>query len=162
MIHIAEERCTGCGACVDACPYGAMYLVNGKAALDATLCRECAACASACPAQAIALVEPAAEPAIAAERAPVRRFEPESVGLQTEPRSAPLRAKVLPVLGVALSWAGRELAPRLADYLLSRLDSASGRGTDAAIRPGGDLSALGRPVSGREWRWRTRSRRGRQ
>ncbi|MGB9920631.1 MAG: 4Fe-4S dicluster domain-containing protein [Moorellales bacterium] len=26
VVLIAEERCTGCGACVEACPYGAMQL----------------------------------------------------------------------------------------------------------------------------------------
>ena len=33
IIHIDEEKCDGCGACVNACHEGAISLVNGKAKL---------------------------------------------------------------------------------------------------------------------------------
>ena len=33
IIHIDEEKCDGCGACVNACHEGAIGLVNGKARL---------------------------------------------------------------------------------------------------------------------------------
>ena len=33
IIHIDEEKCDGCGACVNACHEGAIGLVNGKAKL---------------------------------------------------------------------------------------------------------------------------------
>ena len=33
IIHIDEEKCNGCGACVTACHEGAIGLVNGKAKL---------------------------------------------------------------------------------------------------------------------------------
>jgi anhydro-N-acetylmuramic acid kinase len=33
IIHIDEEKCNGCGACVTACHEGAIGLVNGKARL---------------------------------------------------------------------------------------------------------------------------------
>jgi len=47
-----EERCTGCGACADACPAGAVSLEDGTAAADRSLCTGCGACIEVCPSQA--------------------------------------------------------------------------------------------------------------
>ena len=33
IIHIDEEKCTGCGACAEACHEGAIGMVDGKARL---------------------------------------------------------------------------------------------------------------------------------
>ena len=33
IIHIDEDKCTGCGLCVDACHEGAIAMVDGKARL---------------------------------------------------------------------------------------------------------------------------------
>lgn len=33
IIHIDEEKCSGCGACAAACHEGAIEMVNGKAKL---------------------------------------------------------------------------------------------------------------------------------
>ena len=46
-------RCTGCGACVQVCPVGAIALMDGKAHIDEELCTGCGACVSACPEDAI-------------------------------------------------------------------------------------------------------------
>lgn len=46
-------RCTGYGACVEACPIGAITLVDGKARIDEELCTGCEACVDACPGDAI-------------------------------------------------------------------------------------------------------------
>jgi len=121
MITIDMERCTGCGACVEICPTGALYLVDGKAAVDNALCRECEACLKVCPSEAIALTEqpePWPEPA----RQLVRRPEPEVIRIRTQAAPVPLRARVLPVVGAALVWAGREIVPRIVDVMLDVVD----------------------------------------
>lgn len=121
MITIDLERCTGCGACVEACPTGALYLVDGKAAVDNALCRECEVCVQACPSEAIALTEQK-ELLTAPARQLVRRPEPEVIRVRTEAEIVPLRARVLPVVGAALIWAGREIVPRIVDVMLDAVD----------------------------------------
>lgn len=65
---VDAARCVGCGACVDACPFGALGLVDREAAtlrpanvrpdaqvavVDADVCRGCGICAASCPELAI-------------------------------------------------------------------------------------------------------------
>jgi ferredoxin len=54
IIHIDEERCTGCGACAAACHEGAIGMVDGKARLlREDYCDGLGDCLPACPADAI-------------------------------------------------------------------------------------------------------------
>ena len=58
IIHIDEEKCNGCGACVTACHEGAIGLVNGKAKLMRDdYCDGLGDCLPACPTGAISFVE---------------------------------------------------------------------------------------------------------
>ena len=58
IIHIDEEKCNGCGACVTACHEGAIGLVNGKAKLMRDdYCDGLGNCLPACPTGAITFVE---------------------------------------------------------------------------------------------------------
>ena len=120
MITIRSELCDGCGACLEACPRGALFLLEGKAVVDQALCQECEVCVSACPPGAIIVAEQLA--ALEPSRAPVIRPEPEVILAESSSAPVPLRVRVLPVVGAALSWASRELVPRLAYYLLDELD----------------------------------------
>jgi anaerobic selenocysteine-containing dehydrogenase/Fe-S-cluster-containing hydrogenase component 2 len=59
-VSVNEDRCTGCGECVLACPYSAMgYDAKGHRAVKCDLCadrraaRQTTACASVCPTRAI-------------------------------------------------------------------------------------------------------------
>jgi len=53
-ITIDEEKCTGSGECVTACPVEIFSLENEKAICkNVSECIECCACVSACPNEAI-------------------------------------------------------------------------------------------------------------
>jgi heterodisulfide reductase subunit A len=55
--HVDEEKCTGCGLCVEVCPYGAPRLIDQEvgqiAEIVEVLCRGCGTCVAACPYHAI-------------------------------------------------------------------------------------------------------------
>lgn len=158
MITIDIERCTGCGACVEICPTGALYLVDGKAMVDSTLCHECEVCLDACATEAIALAsqpEPVAEP----NRLPAQRPEPEVIQVGSQSAPMPLRARVLPVVGAALTWAGREIVPRVVDVLLDTLDRQV-TGKQMTVR-GRSNGAPSRDTKGKGRQHRHRRRGGR-
>lgn len=58
IIHIDEEKCTGCGKCAEACHEGAIGMVEGKARLlREDYCDGLGDCLPACPAGAITFEE---------------------------------------------------------------------------------------------------------
>lgn len=46
---LVEDWCEGCGECGKACPFGAMSLIDGRAAVDPSRCMLCGYCARVCP-----------------------------------------------------------------------------------------------------------------
>lgn len=106
-IWLDVSRCTGCGACVEVCPTGALKLVNGKAQLNEALCKGCEACVQACPVgalQPVLEIEPVPimerVPAYTTQAAPVVRRENKlaeviTAGSQLIVQVAPL---VLPII----------------------------------------------------------------
>lgn len=62
IININEEKCNGCGLCINACHEGALVLENGKAKLIAdSYCDGLGDCLPECPTNAITIEEREAE-----------------------------------------------------------------------------------------------------
>lgn len=58
VIQIDEEKCNGCGKCVNACAEGAIAMIDGKAKLVSDVyCDGLGACIGDCPVDAISFVE---------------------------------------------------------------------------------------------------------
>lgn len=113
-MQINNEHCTGCGACVESCPTGAIRLNNGITILDQAACTQCQACVDACPVGAITAVE-----------LPVSVMESVAVQPAREAEivvAEPIPSISKPWLGVILAFVGREIFPRLADALIAALD----------------------------------------
>ena len=158
MIAINTERCNGCGACVDACPNGALYLVDGQATVDSTLCYDCEACIAACPTEAILNVEQVQDLGPGEPRMPVRYPASQVIEVDTRPEPVPFRPRILPLAGAALIWAGREIVPRLAQNVVDILDRRSSTQIAARVARDGSVSPIRADDGGRRHRRRRRDR----
>ena len=54
-VQINQEKCTGCGLCVDVCPVEAISMQDDKANVDKDKCTECGLCVEACPNEVISI-----------------------------------------------------------------------------------------------------------
>ena len=144
MIVVRADLCTGCGVCLEVCPTGALYLVEGKAAVDRALCRECRACLEVCPTGAITLATQ--EEFVKEEtRVPAIRPQPEVIQVRSTPAPVSVWSRVLPSIGSALVWAERDFLPWLADFLDKR-ESGRPQGSErrkASSRQGLDVVEKG-------------------
>lgn len=168
MLYIDRLVCTGCGACLNVCPTGAISLDQdeGVSMLDLALCNECLLCLDACPNGAIkrsssSELTPLVEGEIV--EGEVSSVVPAASLPHTLGRSSQLATRA----GTVLSFAGSWLLARAANVLLDAFERRLAGGANPALpgifprprdksfRPmGGGRNGLGR----RQRRWRRRGR----
>jgi Fe-S-cluster-containing hydrogenase component 2 len=147
LVWIDEERCTGCGACVEACPVAAITLVGGIARVDAETCTGCEACIVVCP-------EDAVQPVVQGEIVPAQEGPVPAVR-----RPSPLAETA----GAAMAVAGVGLLARVAQVLARTVEHWLAQ-PSTAMRPSSGTAAPSMLEGGRapgRGRRARRRRRGR-
>lgn len=129
MIGVNLELCTGCGACMEACPSAAITMWGGSPEIDLEACTLCETCLEACPAGALERLEPVRVPAL---------IQPAAAGRELVPLADPPQEPPAPWLGATLAYLGQQAAPRLIDILLNALERrlAQAEAPKSAVLPG--------------------------
>ncbi len=118
-VYVDDKRCTGCATCVKVCPTGAIAIVDDVATINQERCDACQTCVDFCPNGAILVVtEPVEEKAMLPSVQPRSRVAPRRAASPT----VPLRTQLVPLVGSALLYLGREVAPQLIPRLVNALD----------------------------------------
>jgi NAD-dependent dihydropyrimidine dehydrogenase PreA subunit len=135
MIRIKETLCTGCCACLEVCPTGALSVDGGLASVDPSLCTECEACLGVCPENAIESVsnlalQPSGPQPGQAQPQVIHMTRPQPPS-QLQAQTAHWASRIVPVVVGALVSLGREL-PRILPPLLDILDGRRQAGADSA------------------------------
>jgi len=123
MIFVDEEKCTLCGDCVEACPWQALSLADGKLAVDRDLCAECGACLRVCLLGAIYEVESPPIVTVIPSAAAVPKPETPAASRPVAPHRTP--ALTLPRVVPSALWVGAlpltaRFVAGLADWWLDR------------------------------------------
>lgn len=155
MIYIQSQQCEGCGACMDVCPVGAIHLINQIATIDYDKCQNCEVCVTACSNNAIVAI---------LEQEPVSDI-PSLIPVPSQPavvQYASPKASIMPWVGTALAFVGREILPRVAVSLLEAWDHRTRQPTSlSGMVPSASPNSNATPVTvgdhrGRKHRQRRR------
>ncbi|KPK21893.1 MAG: hypothetical protein AMJ76_01455 [Dehalococcoidia bacterium SM23_28_1] len=135
MIFVDEDKCTGCGDCLEVCPEeGAVVLQEDKAVINRELCTSCAACMPVCAEGAIYEVE--AAPVVAERKQPAQVTKQPTLSrarpaiVSTLVAATPLAMDA--VVGLARRWLERRSVARRTDG-----QAESGHGGQAGPGAGG-------------------------
>jgi Fe-S-cluster-containing hydrogenase component 2 len=118
MFYVDQDRCSGCGVCVEVCPAGAIAIQDGKATIDQGRCHLCEACFTACPQEAILTVT---EGSLVADGSSAR-----SMDRLPASGAAVIAARVAPAVGAALLYVGREVLPWVTRHVLDAVERKTG------------------------------------
>ena len=122
-MYVDATRCTSCGGCLQVCSSNAIRLVDDKARIDAALCNDCRACVEVSPSETIIAALPATVPAARTTRAPLPIRSAQILLTPIgETKALTARARVIaPAVGAALTFLGREVAPRVASAVVETM-----------------------------------------
>lgn len=127
VMQVYREECNGCGICVETCPNDAIILLDGKAEINSQKCTMCTSCAEACPNEAIRAVD-LTQGIVPASPSVIKMANPETIP------SPPTRT-LAPWMSATLSFLGREVAPRLLDVLLGRIEQREANPLSQSVQP---------------------------
>jgi Fe-S-cluster-containing hydrogenase component 2 len=113
-LYINADLCTGCGACVEACPPQAIHLMAGKPVIRRELCTACGACVEACAIGAITVIDPPAQiwPADVQVPAMARVVQ----------NTSQMQGKIVLWTGIAATLIEQQVLPRLMDAFIAALE----------------------------------------
>ena len=155
MFYIQSQQCVGCGACVDACPVGAIQLIDGQARINQDKCEQCEICLSVCPENAIVAILDE-EPVSGTRSFDLIKPKPAAV------QPAQSTSSLTPWVGAALAFIGREIVPRLAVSLLevwdrrTRQPASSSGAVSSSLYKSCDTPVISNDQRGRRRRQRRR------
>ncbi|MCB2171621.1 electron transfer flavoprotein subunit alpha [archaeon] len=112
-VYVTSD-CTGCGACVDVCPFGAIEMKDGKAVITEA-CRACGQCIDVCPVGAIIMRETEAK----------ETKDAKGVMIYAEMSQGKLHKVAVELLGKAQELAAELKEPVYAVIVGSELDEAA-------------------------------------
>jgi NAD-dependent dihydropyrimidine dehydrogenase PreA subunit len=142
IVKVNQDKCSGCGICVDACPESAISIHNNMAAIDQAICTQCEAC--------IGLCEPGAL-YIEVDEAQIVPTARQPVSAKPAAQVLPEQRSLAPWMGTALTFLGQEILPRLVNVGMTVLErrlalapakstpdlacSTAGKGTINSVKP---------------------------
>lgn len=106
---VAEEFCTGCAACLEACAHGAIFLIEGKAGIDQEACAGCGRCITQCTEQAVRIQWNAEAPLV------MKKMAEYALGAVTGKKGKQLYVNFITQVSPACDCHGHSDAPIVAD-----------------------------------------------